>query len=127
MVVETTVVISIEVFIGVKVEEDSVTVDIDVISSESFIDGAVECECNVVTSSADELVSLSVDILYVVDVDGLVSSIEIPIDVPATVVFDRVLFSAVVPADVYSDKMVLVSSVFSSNFVDIVDVSAVIS
>lgn len=84
-----------------------------------------------VPSSADELVSLGVDILYVVDVDGLVSSIEIPIDVPAPVVCNRVLvveiFSAVVPADVYSDKMVLVSSVFSSNFVDIVDVSVVIS
>lgn len=82
-------------------------------------------------SSADELVSLGVDNLNVVDVDGLVSSIEIPIDVPATVVCNRVLvveiFSAVVPADVYSDKMVLVSSVFSSNFVDIVDVSVVIS
>lgn len=128
--VETTVVESIEAFIGVKVEEGSVTVDIDVISNEAFKDEPVECECNVVTSSADALVSLGVDILYVVDVDALVSSKEIPIDVPVTVVFSTVLVvkisSAVVPADVDSDKLLLVSSVFSSNFVDIADVSVVI-
>lgn len=125
----TTVVESFEAFIGVKVEEDSVTVDIDVLSNEAFIDGSVECKCIVVTSSADELVSLSVDILYVVNVDALVSSKGIPIDVPSTVVFNTVLVveisSAVAPADVDSDKLLLVSSVFSSNFVDIADASVV--